>query len=70
VAILIDWWIAELRELGAKNVDPYERKLRSFDQNEQKVFEFIAEARAALVFLRNGISVTYAGQARPSFRTR
>jgi hypothetical protein len=31
-----DWWIAELRELGAKNVDPYERKLRSFDQNEQR----------------------------------
>ncbi len=58
MAILIDWWIAELRKLGAKNLDPYERKLRSFDQNEQKVFEFIAEARAALLFLRNGISVT------------
>jgi hypothetical protein len=66
VVILIDWWIAELRKLGARNVDPYERKLRSFDQDEQKVFEFIAEARAAIFFLRNGISVTM--QDKPDLR--
>lgn len=66
MAILIDWWIAELRKLGAKNVEPYEQKLRSFDQNEQKVFEFIAEARAALLFLRNGLSVTM--QDKPDLR--
>ena len=66
MAISIDWWIAELRKLGAKDVDQYERKLRSFGQNEQKVFEFIAEARAALLFLRNGIGVTM--QDRPDLR--
>jgi hypothetical protein len=62
----IDWWIAELRKLGANNVDSYEQKLRSFGQNEQTVVEFIAEARAALLFLRNGISVTM--QDRPDLR--
>lgn len=66
MAISIDRWVAELRKLGAKNVDPYERKLRSFDQNQQKVFELIAEARAAILFLKNGISVSM--QDKPDLR--
>jgi hypothetical protein len=55
--VSIDWWTGELRRYGAIDVDQYESKLRSFRDNEQKIFEFIAEARAALLFLRNGIKV-------------
>jgi hypothetical protein len=64
--ILIAPWIAELRCLGALGVDSYEQKLLSFGQNEQKIFEFLSEARAALLFLRNGIGVTM--QDRPDLR--
>jgi hypothetical protein len=64
--VSIDWWIGELRRHGASDVDQYEAKLRSFRDNEQKVFEFIAEARAALLFLRNGIKVVM--QDRPDLR--
>jgi hypothetical protein len=66
VKVSIDWWIGELRRHGASGVDQYEAKLRSFRGNEQKVFEFIAEARAALLFLRNGIKVVM--QDRPDLR--
>jgi hypothetical protein len=66
MVISIDPWISELRNLGAKDVDQYERKLQSFGQNEQKIFEFLAEARAAMLFLRNGLSVTM--QDRPDLR--
>ena len=66
VKVSIDWWIGELRRHGASDVDQYEAKLRSFRDNEQKVFEFIAEARAALLFLRNGIKVVM--QDRPDLR--
>jgi hypothetical protein len=66
VKVSIDWWIGELRRHGASDVDQYEAKLRSFRDNEQKVFEFIAEARAALLFLKNGIKV--AMQDRPDLR--
>lgn len=58
MAISIDWWIAELRRHRATGIDQYERKLRSFGSNQGKLFEFIAEARAALLFLNNGIGVT------------
>jgi hypothetical protein len=47
----------ELRHHGAKNVDQYEQKLRSFGSNEQKIFELLSEARSALLFLRNGWGV-------------
>jgi hypothetical protein len=66
MVISIDWWIAELKRLGAKDVDQYERKLRSFRSNERKIFEFIAEARAAKLFLTNGVGVTM--QDRPDLR--
>ena len=58
MAISIAPWISELKSLGAKEVDQYERKLKSFATNEQKIFEFLSEARAALLFLRNGWQVT------------
>lgn len=51
-------WIAALRQLGAREVDQYEQKLVSFGPNDQKVFEMLSEARTALMFLRNGWSVT------------
>jgi hypothetical protein len=54
----IDQWILALRSEGAKNVDQYERKLRSLGTNEQKVFEMLSEARVALWFLRHGWTVT------------
>lgn len=57
MAISLDWWTVELRRYDAEDVDQYEIKLRSFRDNEQKVFKFIAEARAALLFLRNGLKV-------------
>ena len=50
--------MARLRAHGAKDVDQYERKLRSFGSNEQKVFEMLSEARAALMFLNAGLQVT------------
>jgi hypothetical protein len=58
MAVAIEPWISELNRLGAKEVDQYERKLRSFGDNEQKIFEFLSEARAALLFLRSGWCVT------------
>jgi hypothetical protein len=58
MAISIDWWASELRRHGAEGIDQYERKLRSFSSNQRKLLEFIAEARAALLFLKNGIGVT------------
>ncbi len=61
-----DWWAAELRRLGANDADQYELKLRSFGQNEKKVLEFTAEARAARLFLTNGIGVTM--QDRPDLK--
>ncbi len=64
--ISIDWWIGELRRHGASEVDQYEAKLRSFRGNDQKIFELIAEARAALLFLKNGLDVTM--QDRPDLR--
>jgi len=50
--------IAALKAHGAKEVDQYERKLKSFGANDQKVFEMLSEARAALLFLQNGWQVT------------
>jgi hypothetical protein len=58
MAVSIDPWIGELRMFGAKGVDDYEKKLRSFGNDERKLTEFLAEARAALHFLRNGWEVT------------
>lgn len=58
MAISIDPIIAQLRAHGAKDVDQYERKLRSLGRNEQKVFEMLSEARAALMFLKAGLKVT------------
>src|SRR5580658_2889600 len=54
----VDQSISALRSQGAKDVDEYERKLRSFGMNEQKVFEMLSEARAALWFLGHGWAVT------------
>jgi hypothetical protein len=56
--ISIDQWISALCSERAKDVDQYERKLRSLGSNEQKVFEMVSEARAALWFLRRGWTVT------------
>jgi hypothetical protein len=39
--------LSELCRLGAREVDRYEAKLLSFGRNQQKVFEFLSEARAA-----------------------
>ncbi len=58
MAVSIEQWTSALRVHGAKEVDQYERKLESFAGHEQKVFEFLSEARAALFFLRNGWQVT------------
>jgi hypothetical protein len=63
VTISIDQWIADLKGHRAEEVDQYERKLKSFGRNEQKVFEMLSEARAAMLFLRNGWQVTM--QDRP-----
>jgi hypothetical protein len=57
-SISIEPWISELKKHGAKEVDQYERKLTSFGNNDQKIFEFLSEARAALFFLRHGWQVT------------
>jgi len=54
----IQQWITALRVHSAKEVDQYDRKLKSFGRNDQKVFEMLSEARAALLFLQNGWQVT------------
>jgi len=58
MAISIEQWVSALRSHGAKEVDQYKRKLRSFGAHEQKIFEMLSEARAALLFLRTGWQVT------------
>lgn len=54
----MNYILNELRRLGARGVDQYEAKLRSFGGNRQKIFEFLSEARAARLFLNNGMEVT------------
>lgn len=56
--VAIQPFVTSLRAHGAKEVDQYERKLKSFGGNDQKVFELLSEARAALLFLRHGWQVT------------
>lgn len=58
MSLSIESWISELRRRGAQEVDQYERKLQSFRDHDQKIFEMLSEARAALLFLGNGWSVT------------
>jgi hypothetical protein len=54
----IQRWTTALRDSGAKDVDQYERKLKSLGGNDQKVFEMLSEARAALHFLTKGWQAT------------
>ena len=55
--------IAQLQQAGANGVDEYAARLRSYGVDSPKVAEFISEGRVALMFLRNGWSVTL--QDRP-----
>jgi hypothetical protein len=50
--------VAHLRETGAINVERYERKLRDNVGVQEIVEDLLAEAHAAIMFLRNNFKVT------------